>query len=78
VVQDYNGLRQLFLKHGTVKNINVPVNPMNSIPRGFAFVTLSSAEEAEKGARPLASPTAARIDRATGPNTHSAFPGLLV
>lgn len=45
---DYNGLRQLFLKHGTVKNINVPVNPMNSIPRGFAFVTLSSAEEAEK------------------------------
>jgi RNA recognition motif-containing protein len=52
VVQDYNGLRQLFLQHGTVKNVTVPCNPMNAIPRGFAFVTLSSAEEAEKGARP--------------------------
>lgn len=45
---DYNGLRQLFLQHGTVKNVTVPFNPMNAIPRGFAFVTLSSAEEAEK------------------------------
>lgn len=52
MVQDYNGLRQLFLQHGTVKNVTVPFNPMNAIPRGFAFVTLSSAEEAEKGTRP--------------------------
>jgi len=44
---EYSDLLQLFQQHGQVKNLNMPMNPVTQVPRGFAFVTYESAEEAE-------------------------------
>lgn len=41
-------LNQLFGEHGTVMEAFVPLDRATGRPRGFAFVTMGSAEEAEK------------------------------
>lgn len=40
-------LRALFSAAGTVVSVELPMNPKTEKSRGFAFVTLSSAAEAE-------------------------------
>jgi len=41
-------LSQLFGEHGTVKETYVPLDRATGRPRGFAFVTMGTAEEAQK------------------------------
>lgn len=43
-----NDLNDLFAAHGTVTETNLMMDRDTGKPRGFAFVTMSSAEEAEK------------------------------
>ncbi len=43
-----NDLQDAFAAHGTVTEANLMVDRATSRPRGFAFVTMSSAEEAQK------------------------------
>jgi cold-inducible RNA-binding protein len=43
-----NGLQDAFAAHGTVTEANLMVDRMTSRPRGFGFVTMSTAEEAQK------------------------------
>lgn len=43
-----NDLQDAFAAHGTVTETNLMMDRMTNRPRGFAFVTMSSAEEAEK------------------------------
>jgi cold-inducible RNA-binding protein len=43
-----NDLQDAFAAHGTVVEANLMMDKMSGRPRGFAFVTMSSAEEAQK------------------------------
>jgi len=43
-----NDLNDAFAAHGTVTETNLMVDRMSGRPRGFGFVTMSSAEEAQK------------------------------
>src|SRR3989440_1332974 len=43
-----NDLQDAFAAHGTVVETNLMMDRATGRPRGFAFVTMSSAEEAEK------------------------------
>jgi cold-inducible RNA-binding protein len=41
-----NDLQDAFSAHGKVMEVNIPQDRMTNKPRGFGFVTMSSAEEA--------------------------------
>ena len=43
-----NDLHDAFAAHGTVVEANLMVDKMSGRPRGFAFVTMGSPEEAQK------------------------------
>ena len=43
-----NDLQDAFAAHGTVLEANLMVDKMSGRPRGFAFVTMSTPEEAQK------------------------------
>ena len=43
-----NDLQDAFAAHGTVVETNLMVDKMSGRPRGFAFVTMSTPEEAQK------------------------------
>src|ERR1700689_1091686 len=43
-----NDLQDAFAAHGTVTETNLMMDRMTNRPRGFGFVTMSSAEEAQK------------------------------
>mgnify|MGYP001444974929 CR=1 FL=1 len=43
-----NDLQDAFAAHGTVVETNIMMDRMTGRPRGFAFVTMSSPEEAQK------------------------------
>src|SRR5262245_53323848 len=43
-----NDLQDAFAAHGTVMEANLMVDRMSGRPRGFAFVTMGSPEEAQK------------------------------
>ncbi len=43
-----NDLQEAFAAHGTVTETNLLMDRMTNRPRGFGFVTMSSAEEAQK------------------------------
>ncbi len=43
-----NQLQDTFAAHGTVVEANLMMDRMSGRPRGFAFVTMSTAEEAQK------------------------------
>jgi RNA recognition motif-containing protein len=43
-----NDLNDAFAAHGTVVEANLMMDKMSGRPRGFAFVTMSTAEEAQK------------------------------
>jgi RNA recognition motif-containing protein len=43
-----NDLQDAFAAHGTVVEANVMMDRMTNRPRGFGFVTMSTAEEAQK------------------------------
>jgi RNA recognition motif-containing protein len=43
-----NDLQDAFAAHGTVVEANLMVDRASGRPRGFAFVTMSSAEEAQR------------------------------
>jgi len=43
-----NGLQDAFSPHGTVLETNLMMDRATGRPRGFAFVTMSTPEEAEK------------------------------
>ncbi len=43
-----NDLQDAFAAHGTVTETNLMMDRMTNRPRGFAFITMSSAEEAQK------------------------------
>jgi len=43
-----NDLQDTFAAHGTVIEANLMMDRVSGRPRGFAFVTMSSAEEAQK------------------------------
>jgi len=43
-----NDLQDAFAAHGTVVETNLMMDKMSGRPRGFAFVTMSSPEEAQK------------------------------
>ncbi len=48
-----NDLQDAFAAHGTVVETNLMMDRMTSRPRGFGFVTMSSAEEAQKAIEAL-------------------------
>jgi len=43
-----NDLQDAFAAHGTVMEANLMMDRMSGRPRGFGFVTMSSADEAQK------------------------------
>ncbi|MEZ5405571.1 MAG: RNA-binding protein [Verrucomicrobiia bacterium] len=43
-----NDLNDAFAAHGTVVEANLMMDRMSGRPRGFAFITMGSAEEAQK------------------------------
>jgi cold-inducible RNA-binding protein len=43
-----NDLQDTFAAHGTVTEANLVTDRMSGKPRGFAFVTMATAEEAQK------------------------------
>jgi cold-inducible RNA-binding protein len=43
-----NDLQDMFAAHGTVLEANLMMDRMSGRPRGFGFVTMSTAEEAQK------------------------------
>ena len=43
-----NALQDAFAAYGTVTETNLMMDRMTNRPRGFAFVTMSSSEEAQK------------------------------
>ncbi len=43
-----NDLQDAFAAHGSVVETNLMMDKMSGRPRGFAFVTMSTAEEAQK------------------------------
>jgi len=48
-----NELQDAFAEHGTVLETNLMMDRATGRPRGFGFVTMSSAEEAEKAIQAL-------------------------
>ena len=48
-----NALQDAFAAHGTVLEANIMMDRMSGRSRGFAFVTMSSAEEAERAIQGL-------------------------
>jgi cold-inducible RNA-binding protein len=48
-----NDLQDAFAAHGTVTEANLMMDRSTGRPRGFAFVTMSSAEEAQKAVEAL-------------------------
>ena len=48
-----NDLQDAFAAHGTVVEANLMVDRASGRPRGFAFVTMSSPEEAQKAIEAL-------------------------
>jgi RNA recognition motif-containing protein len=48
-----NSLQDAFAAHGTVVEANLMVDRMSGRPRGFAFVTMSTPEEAQKAIEAL-------------------------
>ena len=48
-----NDLQDAFAAHGTVTETNLMMDRMTNRPRGFGFVTMSTAEEAQKAIEPL-------------------------
>ena len=48
-----NDLNDLFAAHGTVTETNLMMDRETGRPRGFGFVTMSSAEEAQKAIEAL-------------------------
>lgn len=48
-----NDLHDAFAAHGTVVEANLMMDRMSGRPRGFAFVTMSSPEEAQKAIEAL-------------------------
>ena len=48
-----NDLQDLFAAHGTVTDVNLMLDRMSGRSRGFAFVTMSSKEEAEAATNAL-------------------------
>ncbi len=48
-----NALRELFAAHGNITQINVVQDKLTGKSRGFAFVTLSTSEEAEAAIKAL-------------------------
>src|SRR5262245_51829083 len=48
-----NDLQDAFAAHGSVVEANLMVDKMSGRPRGFAFVTMSTAEEAQKAINAL-------------------------
>ena len=48
-----NDLQDAFAAHGTVVEANLMVDRMSGRPRGFGFITMSSAEEAQKAIEAL-------------------------
>ncbi|MFM2294561.1 MAG: hypothetical protein RLZZ350_974 [Verrucomicrobiota bacterium] len=54
-----NALQDAFAAHGTVVEANLMMDRMTGRPRGFGFVTMSSAEEAE---RAIAALNGAQLD----------------
>ncbi len=43
-----NDLQDAFAAHGTVTETNLMMDRMSGRPRGFGFITMSTAEEAQK------------------------------
>jgi RNA recognition motif-containing protein len=41
-------VRALFAEHGSVESVALPMDRETNRPRGFGFVTMSTAEEAQK------------------------------
>ena len=54
-----NDLQDAFAAHGTVVEANLMVDRMSGRPRGFGFVTMATAEEAQKA---IAALNGAQID----------------
>lgn len=48
-----NTLQDTFAEHGTVLEANLMMDRMTNRPRGFGFVTMSNAEEAQKAIEAL-------------------------
>ena len=48
-----NDLQDAFAAHGTVLEANLMMDRMSGRPRGFAFVTMSTPEEANKASEAL-------------------------
>jgi cold-inducible RNA-binding protein len=48
-----NDLQDAFAAHGTVIETNLMVDRMTGRPRGFGFVTMATAEEAQKAIQAL-------------------------
>ena len=48
-----NDLQDLFAQHGTVTDVNLMLDRMSGRSRGFAFVSMSSKEEAEAATNAL-------------------------
>src|SRR6476659_4221404 len=48
-----SGLKDMFAPHGAVTEINLVMDRMTGKPRGFAFVTLSTKEEADAAIKAL-------------------------
>lgn len=48
-----NDLQDAFAAHGTVTETNLMMDRSTGRPRGFGFVTMSSAEEAQKAVQAL-------------------------
>src|SRR6185295_9237116 len=48
-----NDLQDLFAQHGTVAEVNLMLDRMSGRSRGFAFVTMSSKEEADAASQAL-------------------------
>lgn len=48
-----NSLKELFGPHGAVTEVNLVMDKVTGKPRGFAFVTLASKEEADAAVQAL-------------------------
>ena len=48
-----NDLRELFAQHGNVSEVNLIIDRMTGRSRGFAFVSMATAEEAQKAIQNL-------------------------
>ncbi len=51
--RDRNGLKSLFSRYGTIKNIKIIMEPTTQQSRGMAFVEMSSVAEAKKAIEDL-------------------------